>query len=241
MKKICVLLGGLVAVAFVAIGLAQAGKAADPNSGNMELVGNYKPATGSPAYSGGTDTSFWGDLAIAGNLSPGGFRVIDVSNPTAPTLVSNFVCNGSQSDVSVWEDLVFVSIDGARSGTAYNSGSGSAWEGIRIVSIADPANPVQIATVRTDCGSHTHTLVPELAKNRVLLYVQSYPLGENTATCGQATHQKISIVAVPLANPASASVIGSLNTGTAPIGCHDVTVHMEKKLAGAACINESQV
>ncbi|MFN2468457.1 MAG: hypothetical protein ABR521_10075 [Gaiellaceae bacterium] len=241
MKRICVLLGGLVAVAFVAIGLARAGHSADPHSANMALVGNYKPSAPDPPYAGGTDTSFWGNLAIAGNLSPGGFRILDISNPTAPTLVSNFICRGSQSDITVWDDLVFVSIDGPRASPDCDALAGSAWEGIRVVSIADPANPVQIATVRTDCGSHTHTLVPDLANDRLLLYVLSYPLGDATATCSPQTHRKISVVEVPLANPAAASVIGTPSVGPAAIGCHDVTVLLEKKIAGAACISESQV
>ncbi|MGH2652051.1 MAG: hypothetical protein ACRDHK_12695, partial [Actinomycetota bacterium] len=43
--------------------------------------------------------------------SPGGFRLLDISDPTEPTLIGQFPCAGSQSDVSIWEDLVFVGVD----------------------------------------------------------------------------------------------------------------------------------
>ena len=91
---------------------------------------------------------------------------------------------------------MFVSVDSARGGTDEDGGaidpsrvrrrrrasqaeheSGTAWEGLRIVSIANPAKPVQLAAVKTDCGSHTHTLVPDEAHNRLIAYVLSYPLG----------------------------------------------------------------
>ena len=239
MRKVHLALAAVIACALVSVGIASATHNADLHSANMSLVSSN---TDGGTYNGGTDLAFWDKYMIAGNLSPGGFRIYDVSNPAATTEVSNFVCNGSQSDVSIWDNLVFVSIDGARSSPACNSGSGSAWEGIRIVSIADPANPTQIATVRTDCGSHTHTLVPDLPNNRILLYVLSYPLGENSTFCPQTRHA-ISIVEVPLANPAGASVIATPDVGpSAVIGCHDVTVHLEKKIAAAACLaTESQI
>jgi len=224
--------------ALVVMGLARASHNADLHSANMSLVASF---TDGGTIQGGTDIAFWGNYAISGNQTPGGFRVIDISNPAAPVEIGQFDCNGSQSDVSVWENLVFVSVDGPRAGTECNAGTGSAWEGIRIVSIADPTSPTQIATVRTDCGSHTNTLVPDLANNRVLVYVLSYPLGDNSPTCSVLTHRKISVVEVPLATPASASVIATPTVGPAAIGCHDVTVLLEKKLAGAACISESQL
>jgi hypothetical protein len=49
------------------------------------------------------------------------------------------------------------------------------FEGIRIFDLTDPAHPVYLKAVYTDCGSHTHTLVPDLSNNRLLIYVSSYP------------------------------------------------------------------
>jgi hypothetical protein len=239
MRSIRVLLALVGVCALSTVGVARATHNTDVHSANMSVIASYNDGG---SMTGGTDIAFWENYAIFGHLSPGGFRILDISNPAAPVEVGQFDCNGSQSDVSVWEDLVFVSVDGARASDACNAATGTAWEGIRIVSIANPANPTQIATVRTDCGSHTHTLVPDLANNRILIYVLSYPLGEASATCSYATHRKISVVAVPLDAPTTASVVSTPNLSDSVIGgCHDVTVLLEKKLAGAACLTESQL
>lgn len=223
---------------------------------SLSLVANW---SGDPAgsYREGSDLAFWGTTAILGSYgNPGGFRVMDIATPAQPRLVGTFACAGPQGDVSIWESLVFVSVDtpqndekcgsGSAGATAY--GAGKAWEGIRIVSIADPANPVQIAAVDTDCGSHTHTLVPDTKHRgadgkqdpRVLIYVSSYPLGGQGVDCNAAGHRKISIVEVPLRRPAEASVIATPDVSPA-VGCHDITVFPERGLAAAACITESQL
>jgi hypothetical protein len=157
--------------------------------------------------------------------------------------LAQFDCNGGQSDVSIWKNLVFVSIDSPRASAACDAGSASeGFEGIRVVDIGslDSPTPTQVAFVRTDCGSHTHTLVPDEANKRVLIYVLSYPLGVQTASCNVLTHRKISVVEVPLANPAAARVVSTPDVSPA-IGCHDVTVLVPRELAGAACITESQL
>src|ERR687892_2334573 len=46
-------------------------------------------------------------------------------------------------------------------------------EGVHIIDISDPRNPDVIAFVDTPCGSHTETLVPDLANNRLLVYSNS--------------------------------------------------------------------
>jgi len=227
-----------VAGAFAAASVAGATHNPDDHSPNMRLVANFNDGG---TYSSGTDIAFWGDVAVAGNLSPGGFRLLELP---ALTELAQFNCNGSQSDVSIWRTLVFVSVDGPRQTAACDSPSASPQgvEGIRIVDLGslDSPSPTQIAFVQTDCGSHTHTLVPDEANGRVLLYVESYPLGVPTSSCSVVTHRKISVVEVPLANPAGARVIATPDVSPA-IGCHDVTVLIPRKLAGAACITESQL
>jgi hypothetical protein len=109
-----------------------------------------------------------------------------------------------------------------------------AFEGIRIYDVSDPRNPSLIKGVQTDCGSHTQTLVPDLANGRVLIYVSSYALSAGSlgpdclADTGTTKgHNKISIVAVPLANPAAASVIAepaldrARSSSTATRSCTD--------------------
>ena len=188
----------------------------------------------------GSDLAFWGDYAIAGNYE--GLRVLDIADPRAPREVGQLDCPGPQADVTVWKELVFISVDSPRSSDKCGAGSqGTDIEGIRVISIADPTQPAQIAFVKTACGSHTHTLVPDEANNRVLLYALSYPLGAPTPTCN-STHQKISVIGVDLAAPENAKVVSTPSVGPLAIGgCHDVTVLPSHKLAGAACLDESQL
>jgi hypothetical protein len=173
---------------------------------------------------------------------------MDISNPALPKPVATFDCPGTQADVSIWKDLVFQSVDtplvssacDAANAPATQYAAGEGWEGIRVVSIANPKEPKQIAAVDTDCGSHTHTLVPDAANDRLLIYVLSYPLGGQGVECNVTTHRKISVIEVPLNDPAAAKVVSTPSVGNV-IGCHDVTVFTEKKIAAAACITETQM
>jgi hypothetical protein len=218
---------------------------ADIHSDNIKLVTTWDDGG---TYRSGSDIAFWKNRAVFGNLTPGGFRVMNIKKPKNIWEIGQFTCVGTQSDVSIWKDLVFVSVDQTLASDACDSApasqaqftQGTHWEGIRIVSIADPANPQQIKTVVTDCGSHTHTLVPDTKHGRLLLYVQSYPLGAPGAKCNANSHRKISVVEVPLGDPTAARVI-STPTVSPAIGCHDVTYFPKRNLVGAACISESQL
>jgi len=53
-----------------------------------------------------SDMSFSGRYAIQGNFS--GVQVWDIANPVHPVLKKGYVCPGSQSDVSVFRNLLFV-------------------------------------------------------------------------------------------------------------------------------------
>lgn len=217
----------------------------DTHSPNMSLVGNLP-------YAEGSDLAFQGTTVVAGNYgSPGGFRLIDVSDPTAPRQLGQLDCPGPQNDVSVWGDIVVLSVDSPRSSPECGAGAastadvlagdtGKAWEGIRIVDVSDPAKPRQLKAVYTDCGSHTHTLVPDRANDRLLVYVQSYPLGGQGARCNLATHRKISVVEIPLDDPGAARVVSTPSVAPA-IGCHDTTVLTPRKLAASACIDQTQL
>jgi hypothetical protein len=182
----------------------------DEHSANMTRLFNSPGPTGVT----NSDLAFWGDRAYVANYA--GFRIFNISNPAAPTLVHNASCISTpagQHDISVWNndadaaaDILFLSVDGARvgaSGTppAFDAGvdpSGcsntvaasatsadqmeQAWEGVRIFDINTETAPSQIAAVPTDCGSHTHTLVPTddgvgapAAGTSLYVYVSSYP------------------------------------------------------------------
>ena len=57
----------------------------------------------------------------------------------------------------------------------------STWEGLKIFDVRNPYNPKYLASVRTDCGSHTHTVLPE--RDRLIIYVQSYDIGAGRYLC----------------------------------------------------------
>jgi hypothetical protein len=222
----------------------------DEHSKNVKLLSNV-PRTGQFTQS---DLAFAGNLAFSGNY--GGFRVIDIADPEAPQIVSDFRCNGAQGDVSIHRNLLFQSVDSPQTTANCNSTSTrastpGAFEGIRIFDVSDPAAPVHVASVATDCGSHTHSLVPQ--GDRAVLYVSSYPLGG--AAIGpncQSPHGFVSIVDVPISDPASASVSKYDLDGDTELAsyfggaftfraCHDISVFTGINRAAAACLSEAQV
>lgn len=231
----------------------------DVSSKNMKLQSNV-PRSAPVTQS---DLAFWGRHAFAANYQ--GFRVLDVASPANPTVVTDFVCNGGQGDVSVWENLLFQSIDSPQShggcdSTAVTAATPGMFEGVRIFDISDVTAPQHIASIPTDCGSHTNTLLPEPENDRVIVYVSSYPIGNAAQgpNCVRAEdgggHGFVSVIDVPLADPAGATVSKAfLDPGTAvatyPLqgttftftACHDISVFKELELAAGACMSEAQL
>jgi hypothetical protein len=214
-----------------------------------------------------SDMAFWGDLLVQGSYD--GFRVVDISDPNRPVTLAEVACRGPQGDVSIWEHLVFVSVDRPQSSSGCESEDAEdadplflpdqgGWEGIRIFDVMAPSAPRLVGTVTTDCGSHTHTLVPDVANGRVLLYVSSYALLQDQRLAPDCInpHGQISVVEVPLDDPGSAEVITRPHLFDTPAwevapgappdwhstaGCHDITVFMPLRLAAAACLSEGQI
>src|SRR5205823_12486726 len=83
----------------------------------------------------------------------------------SPKLYKAFVCPGSQSDVSVYRNLLFVSGEALNGRTdcgtqgVTDTVSHERLRGIRIFDATDLANPRHITDVQTCRGSHTHTVV----------------------------------------------------------------------------------
>src|SRR2546429_342200 len=138
-------------------GLKDAGQAA----WNLKLVTNVPP---SEKFVGSTnsDLAFYKNYVIQGNYN--GYEVWDITTPSRPTLRIGYYCPASQSDVSVFRNLLFVSGEGT-SGRLDCSGAGvhdsvshDRLRGIRIFDIRDIANPKYVANVQTCRGSPTHTV-----------------------------------------------------------------------------------
>ncbi|QNP62048.1 LVIVD repeat-containing protein [Streptomyces genisteinicus] len=204
-----------------------------------------------------SDLAFQGRYAFAGNYD--GFTIYDIRNPRSPKTVAQVLCPGSQNDISVSGDLLFLSTDSSRSddscsSTTQPASEKSSWEGMKIFDISDIRNPKYIAAVETACGSHTHTLVPE--RRNVYVYVSSYSPNAAFPDC-QPPHDGISVIKVPRKAPQQAAVVnfpvlfpgegpdGGGNPGapTNPgvsktTGCHDVTVLPSKDLAAGACMGD---
>jgi LVIVD repeat-containing protein len=226
----------------------------------MRIVSSAPKSIPSSTYRN-SDLAFWGRYIYAGNYL--GFRIIDASDPEQPQVITDFDCPGSQHDVSVWKGLMFLSIDSPRTGPGCDSestGGAPGWEGLRIFDVSNPTAPRFVTGVPTDCGSHTHTLVPDDANpGRVLIYISSYPASALGPTpygteCtrlrpdGSQGHSKISIVEVPLANPEDSEVIAEpyfeLNDHHHEPGfrgCRDITVFLEMDRAASACMAEGQI
>ncbi|MDX5460510.1 LVIVD repeat-containing protein [Micromonospora tulbaghiae] len=223
------------------------------SSPNLRQVANLpKQAPFDTTAAFGTDIAFQGRYAFVGNYD--GFVVYDVSRPNRPTIVSQVLCPGSQNDISVHGNLLFLSTDSSRSDDSCASATQPAsvkesWEGIKIFDIGDKRNPRYIKSVETACGSHTHTLVPGKDKRNVYLYVSSYSPRADFPDC-QPPHDSISIVKVPVKNPTTASVVATPNLfpdggypgipgqSSATTGCHDITAYPSKDLAAGACMGD---
>ena len=84
-----------------------------------------------------------------------------------PRLLASVVCPGGQGDVSVYGNLLFMSVEQTRGrvdcGTqgVQTPVSAERFRGVRIFDITDLSKPKQVAAVQTCRGSHTHTLVTD--------------------------------------------------------------------------------
>jgi len=193
-------------------------------SWNLRVLSKTPP---SEKFKGVTnsDLSFSGNYAIQGNYN--GFQVWDISNPAAPVLKIGYLCPASQSDVSVFKNLLFVSGEGqggrldCGTGGVHDSVSADRLRGIRIFDITDIANPKYIANVQTCRGSHTHTVVidPNDSEN-IYVYVSGSAgvrSPNELAGCSKLAPDsdatsalfRIEVIKVPLAHPEQAAIVTS--------------------------------
>ena len=193
-------------------------------SWNLDLVSNT-PATQTFRGVTNSDLAFYGTYAIQGNYD--GFQVWDISNPRSPTLKTYFLCPASQSDVSVWKNLLFVSAEapsarldcGMQGDTT--AVSPERIRGIRIFDISDIGHPKYLTNVQTCRGSHTHTVVEDPKdKDNIYIYISGSsgvrPEGElrgcsdlDPANNPTSSNFRIEVIKVPLANPSQARLVSA--------------------------------
>lgn len=201
-------------------GLFDAGSAA----WNVELLSETAPPEDFLGVTN-SDLAFKGKYAIQGNYN--GILVWDISDPANPVLTKEYVCPASQSDVSVYKNLLFVSGEGLGGrldcGTegVEESVSKDRLRGIRIFDISDINNPEYISNVQTCRGSHTHSLLTE-GKNPENIYVyvsgsSSVRSNEELPGCSDLRPAedpnsalfRIEIIEVPVNNPKLAKIVSS--------------------------------
>ena len=172
-----------------------------------------------------SDIAFTGPYAIQGSYN--GYQVWDISNPSAPTLKTAYLCPASQSDVSVYKNLLFVSGEG-NSGRLDCGAQGvkdtvsqDRLRGLRIFDISDISNPKYVGNVQTCRGSHTHTvLVDPKDPDNVYVYISGSAgvrSPSELAGCVKLTPDKdpssalfrIEVIKVPLAHPEQAAIVSS--------------------------------
>jgi hypothetical protein len=194
---------------------------------NMHPLGHSPRANTISPFTANSDLAFWGRTAYQGNYD--GFRIIDVSSSARPReLVDYRGCAGNQGDVIVWGDILVRSWNSPAPAGATCDGEPlpastfpGGWEGLHVFDVSDPADPDLVASVETQCGSHTATGVPDLANGRLLVY--------NNPSSGECPG--IDIVEVPLDDPAGASYLRFEAAGRS---CHDTGVILGDAML-AAC------
>src|SRR5678816_2873095 len=137
-----------------------------------------------------SDIAFQGNHLFQGNFY--GVNIYDISIPAKTRLLTSMVCPGGQGDVSIYKNLMFMSVEmpngridcgiqgfppapppaGDEKKQTIPAPQKDRFRGVRIFDISNIRSPKQIAAVQTCRGSHTHTLVVDPNdKNNVYVYV----------------------------------------------------------------------
>jgi hypothetical protein len=222
----------------LAFPLAAAGDhATRPHTENMHAKGHSPhPATFFGQPDGvrhiSSDIAFWGRLAFNGNYN--GWRVVDISDPDNPVELAHPKCNGDQGDIVVWENILVRSWNSKKTvpRTCLDQTVPAGWEGVHVFDISNVTNPALVASVELPCGSHTAT-VAGVSKGSLIVYSNnssSSGCGTGLDRAGQdALGDFMDVIAVPLVNPAGASLIhreplAGPTDPTVRTGCHDAGV-----------------
>ena len=197
--------------------------APEPPEGQTPERRPFDPATANRLDFSNSDLAFDGHHLFMGNFH--GYNIYDIEESHDPKLLASVVCPGGQGDVSVYRNLLFMSVEQGRGrldcGTQGHQAevSSERFRGVRIFDITDIAKPRQVAAVQTCRGSHTHTLVPD-PRDPGSIYV--YGSGTSPVRSGQELDGcsgsepkddpntslfSIDVIKVPIARPAEAKIV----------------------------------
>ncbi|HZS57744.1 MAG TPA: hypothetical protein VFA43_00645 [Gemmatimonadaceae bacterium] len=191
---------------------------------NMRVLSETKPSQKFVDKTN-SDLAFLGPYAIQGSYA--GYQIWDISNPKNVALKSYYYCPQSQSDVSVYKNLLITSGEGTAGrldcaeGGIKDTVSKERLLGIRVYDISDIANPKSIVNVQTCRGSHTHTLVVDPNDHdNVYVYVSGSArlrspaelagcVSTDPTTDPHSALFRIEVIKIPLAHPEQAAVVSS--------------------------------
>ncbi|MEK0430555.1 MAG: hypothetical protein RL139_359 [Gemmatimonadota bacterium] len=216
---------------------APASPARDPRVGlaaglhnAAEAVWNLRVLSKTPspepfAKSTNSDLSFLGKYAIQGNYN--GYQIWDLTDPTKPAMTASLYCPASQSDVSVYGNLLFVSGEGLTGRLdcgaqgVRDTVSAERLRGLRIFDISDIRNPRNVGNVQTCRGSHTHTVLEDPNdRENVYVYISGSAgirspnelpgcVRETPDVNPNSALFRIEVIKVPLAHPERAAIVSS--------------------------------
>ncbi|HWZ58032.1 MAG TPA: hypothetical protein VNW46_03565 [Gemmatimonadaceae bacterium] len=190
---------------------------------NVRVVAMVKPSD-KFMKAWNSDLTFTGHYVIQGSYD--GYQIWDITNVHQPTLTTAFYCPASQSDVSVYKNLLIVSGEGLTGRLdcgdqgVKDTVSKDRLRGIRIFDISDIKNPRNVGNVQTCRGSHTHTVLVD-PKDTANLYVyisgsaevrpsaelpgcvDTPELHTNTALF------HIEVIKIPLAHPEQSAIVSA--------------------------------
>src|SRR5215469_4614699 len=162
--------------------------ATDPDDPKVEKIvgalGMNNPKIPKPAHLliaqlafANSDLAFQGNRLFQGNFY--GMNIFDISNPASVKLITSMVCPGGQGDVSVYKNLMFMSVEmpngrldcgvegfppappadkdkdkDKEKKRKIPAAQKERFRGVRIFDISDIKNPKQVAAVQTCRGSH---------------------------------------------------------------------------------------
>jgi hypothetical protein len=224
---------------------------------NLRLVSTTPPPEGFIGVTN-SDLAFLGNYVIQGNYN--GYQVWDISNPATPTLKTAYLCPASQSDVSVYRNLLFVSgegltgrIDCGAQGVP-DTVSKARLRGLRIFDISDITRPRNVGNVQTCRGSHTHTVLadPNDTANVYVYISGAAPVrsASELPGCSEASPDRdpnsalfrIEVIKVPLAHPEQAAIVSSpriFNDLAAPATHGDAPEDIAAQAAALAAARKS--
>ena len=182
-----------------------------------------------------SDIAFQGNYLFLGNFY--GVNVYDIADPSKAKLLTSIVCPGGQGDVSVYGNLMFMSVEMPNGrldcgpagfpavmppgpdGPGAPPANKERFRGVRIFDVSNISAPKQVAAIQSCRGSHTHTLVvPPNDKENLYVYVSGTSFvrpAEELAGCSglapdkdpQTSLFRIEVIKVPLVAPQDSKIV----------------------------------